>query len=98
VCAIQAAEGLRPAGQLQRWVTSNILASLEQRASTAKRLRRGEKPAAVIVRPRSVRVFEAMPGVVEAAVVVAHGERTRAVTVRLEWHHHRWLATHLQFL
>lgn len=98
VCAIQASEGLRPVGQLQRWVTAQILDAVEQRARTAERLRRGRAVTNTSVFARSARAFEAAPGVVEAAVVVVQGQRTRAVSVRLEWRHKRWLATHLMFL
>ncbi|MBP2355434.1 hypothetical protein JOF29_006544 [Kribbella aluminosa] len=45
---------------------------------------------------RSVRVFVPEPGIAEVAAHVRHGERSRAVALRLEVRRNRWVCTALE--
>ena len=90
---LEVVAGERPAGQLQRWVTSEIRETLARRGAAALRHPAGKGRPPQCRRVRSVRVTEPAPGVVEASAVVIGGVRARAVALRLEVVRGRWLAT-----
>jgi hypothetical protein len=89
--------GLRSAFQVQRWVDGPVFEALRQRGDAAARMNRGKKTIPVHPHVRTIRTFELSPGIVEATVVVKT-DRTRAVALRLQWHHGRWMATSLTFV
>ena len=86
--------GARPAGQLARFVTLDVLDDLERWTG---RLSRAQ---GVTTRPlvRSVHVSEPGDGVAEGCAVVDTGARRRALAVRLEGIDGRWRCTALEVL
>ncbi|MBF5081410.1 Rv3235 family protein [Quadrisphaera sp. INWT6] len=94
LAAVEVLTGARPAAQLVRWLTADVYAGLQQRASLALRVRGRRRTARAVV--RHVRVSSPRDGVVEAAVVVWDGERVRAAALRLEGVDHRWRVTALE--
>jgi Family of unknown function (DUF6459) len=85
--------GARPAGQLTRFATLEVLERLERRSDWRPRAGRG--PA---VRPivRSVHVCEPDDGVAEGCTVVDTGGRRRVLALRLEGLDGRWRCTAAQ--
>ncbi len=90
--------GLRPAPQVLRWTTAEVYAVVARRGALAARRAaegrsvRTRHPVAV----QRVRVCEPADGVAEAAVVVRHGPRVRAVAVRLVGQDGTWRVSALQ--
>ncbi|HEY0119940.1 MAG TPA: Rv3235 family protein [Cellulomonas sp.] len=94
LAAVEALSGIRPLAQLARWVSPTVYERTARRAAiTAPR---GE-PSPPARRPtvRRIRVFRLGPGAVEASVVIADGDRVRAVAVRIEPHRGAWRAEDL---
>lgn len=91
--------GVREVQQIARWVTEPVYELLLGRSLTARRqrARRSERgiPGFVV---GSVRTCHPADGVVEGAVVVRSGGRTRAVAVRLEGLDGGWRATAIRVL
>ena len=82
--------GFRPMGQLDaRVVPSVVTQVIDCRADAAAEPTR-RRPVV-----RSVRVSEPMPGAVEVSATVRHGERCRALALRLEGLDGRWQCTAL---
>lgn len=92
---VEVLAGSRPAGQLARHTTFEVLEMLEHWTG---RLARGADGRAAM-RPvvSSVRVSEPADGVAEAAAVIDTGPRRRALALRLEGRDGRWQCTHLVF-
>lgn len=92
---VEVLAGERPVAQLLRWTTDRVYADVTRRARALGRPtpagRRGRGRALV----RSVHLCEPRDGVVEAAVHVRHGGRSRAVALRLEGLDGRWRCTAL---
>jgi len=89
---VEVMSGLRPPPQVSRWTSPDVYAAICRRSAVA--LRRGpasRRPAVV----RRVRVQEPTDGVVEAAAVVVHQDRVRAMALRLEGLDRRWVVTEL---
>ncbi len=90
--------GLRPGPQLVRWTTPEVYAVVARRgALVARRAAEGRAPRTrhpVVV--HRVRVCEPADGVAEAAVVVRHGPRVRAVAIRLVGQDGTWRVSALQ--
>jgi hypothetical protein len=87
--------GARPAGQLARHTTLDVLEHLERSAG-----RLGSRGAAApVLRPlvTSVHVSEPADGIAEACAVVDTGPRRRAIALRLEGIDGRWRCTDVQF-
>lgn len=90
--------GIRPATQVLRWTTPEVYAVLARRnARVARRIAEGRAPRTrqrlAVLR---VRVCEPVDGVAEAAVVVRHGPRVRAVAIRLVGQDGKWRVSALQ--
>ncbi|HEX3824990.1 MAG TPA: Rv3235 family protein [Mycobacteriales bacterium] len=85
--------GARPAGQLSRVATLDVLQLLERGAG-----RLGARPGAPPQRPivGSVHLSEPRDGVAEACAVVDTGPRKRALALRLEGIDGQWRCTALQ--
>ncbi|MDR1151720.1 MAG: Rv3235 family protein [Bifidobacteriaceae bacterium] len=98
VSTAQAARGCRPVSQLHRWVSREILESLQVKAQRVHRINRGREPQRMHIHVRRIRISEPAFGVVEAAVVMDDGRRPYAVAMRLEWRRDRWLASVLHVL
>jgi hypothetical protein len=90
--------GARPAPQVVRWTTPEVYAvvarrgALVARRAAEGRSRRTRHPVVI----RRVRVCEPADGVAEAAVVVGHGPRVRAVAIRLVGQDGTWRVSALQ--
>lgn len=93
----EVAQGTRPAGQLRKWVTPKVLATLRpQVASTkASRARSGRTTPAVVKR---VRVDQPTDGVAEVAAVVRSRRRAYALALRLEGWDGRWICTQAEWV
>jgi len=91
---VEVLAGARPAGQLARHTTLDVLDQLERWTG---RLARGADGRAAL-RPivASVHVSEPADGVAEACAVVDTGPRRRALALRLEGLDGRWRCTELQ--
>lgn len=89
---LEVGDGTRPAGQLSRWVTAEILDRFTRRGVLARRRLQRQRP----VRVRTLRVCQPADGVAEVAAVVDHGGRVRAVAARLCGVDGRWLMTALE--
>jgi hypothetical protein len=87
--------GSRPAAQLARYATLDVLDALE--LSTGRLARHPDGTVALRPVVASVRVSEPADGVAEACAVVDTGPRRRALALRLEGLDGRWQCTELQF-
>lgn len=105
--AVEIVGGDRPATQLLRWTTSEVYADLHRRAQLVARAG-GHQPGAGRVQPvrpqvRSVRTCFVAPGIVETAVHVRYGGRSRALAARFELRRTRheptprWVCTVMDF-
>lgn len=92
--AVEVCAGLRPASQLVRWVSDDVLATLSRRGALAGRRDARSSPRRAIV--RTVRVCQPRDDAVEACAVVADRDRVRAVALRLEGLDGRWRVTAFQ--
>lgn len=90
--------GARPAPQVVRWTTPEVYAVVARRSAlVARRVAAGSGPRGrQRLQVLRVRVCEPADGVAEAAVVVRHGNRVRAVAIRLEGQDGKWRVTALQ--
>lgn len=92
---VEVLAGDRPLLQLMRWLDIEVYEQLA--AHVTARPGRPGRPGPVRA-VRSVHLCVPLPGVVEAAVVVASGPRARAVAVRLEGAPGRWRCTRMSML
>lgn len=90
--------GVRPAPQVVRWTTPEVYAVVARRSAlAARRVSEGRAPRTrQRVAVRRVRLCEPVDGVVEAAVVVQHGTRVRAVALRLVGQDGKWRVSAFQ--
>lgn len=79
---------------IYRWVSPEARQRLEKQRSLARRA--GRTP--VIAHVQRIRVERVSEDAAEAAVIVEIAGRSRAVAIRLETVHGRWLATHIDVL
>ena len=93
---VETVGGQRPVSQLVRWTSAEVYRDVERRALL---VRRASGAAHRTVRPqvRSVHVCRPSTEVAEVSVHVRHGQRSRAVALRLERRGERWLCTVLEF-
>jgi hypothetical protein len=93
--AMEVAGGLRSAGQLIRWTTPEVHATLVRRGALTARAKRG---AATTSKPRvrALVTCAPRPGVCEVSAVIAEPDRVRAVAFRMEGLHGRWRVTDLE--
>jgi hypothetical protein len=87
--------GVRPAAQLARYATLDVLAHLEHSSGRLAHRVNGAAPLRPVV--ASVHVSEPADGVAEVCAVVDTGPRRRALALRLEGLDGRWRCTELQF-
>lgn len=89
--------GVRPAPQVVRWTTPEVYAVVARRgALVARRNTQGRAARRHRVQVIRVRVCEPADGVAEAAVIVRHGERVRAVAMRMVGQDGKWRVAALQ--
>lgn len=91
--------GRRSLQQLMPFTTEDVYDEIQYELSRlrARHIRRG-LPLPSPARVQSVHVGEPADGIAEATAVVRHGERHRAVALRLEGTDGRWQCTALQLL
>jgi hypothetical protein len=89
---VEVMAGLRPPPQLVRWTSPEVYAVLCRRSHVAARRALPRRPAIV----RRIRVQEPADGVAEAAAVVVHHDRVRALALRLVGLDRRWVVVQLQ--
>lgn len=99
--AVEIVGGDRPSSQLLRWTSAEVYEDLARRAQLVARAGQHRPGIARVqpVRPKVVGVhtFLIEPGVVEAALRVRYGQRSRALAARFEWNDERWICTALEF-
>lgn len=88
--------GDRPLPQLMRWTDETVFADLSRRTTALAQAGAGRRGPRNRVGVRSVRICEPRDGVIEAAVHVRQGHRSRALALRLEGLDGRWRCTALQ--
>ena len=99
--SVEIVGGDRPVSQLLRWTSAPVYVDLQRRALLVARAG-GHQPGvgrAQPVRPHVVSVHTSIvsPGVAEASARVRYGARSRALALRFEKHHDRWLCTAMEF-
>ncbi len=94
--AVEVVAGQRPVLQLLRWTDEHVYGDLERRAALVAQAR-GTAARRVHAQVRSVHVCRPHPDVAEVSVHVRHGDRSRALALRLERHRDRWRCTVLLF-
>ena len=98
--ALEVVAGMRPSSQLVRWLSPTVYADLRRRTYLLALATHREPERAHPVRARlqSLHATYPVPGVLEAAVHVRHGHRSRALAVRFEQRAERgWVCTALDF-
>jgi len=99
--AVEIVGGDRPASQLLRWTSAEVYADLARRAQLVARAGHHRPGVARVqpVRPKVVGVHIAAidRDVVEAALRLRYGARSRALAARFEWLEERWVCTALEF-
>ena len=99
--SVEIVGGDRPVSQLLRWTSAPVYADLQRRAQLVARAG-GHQPGVGRVQPVrphvvSVHTSVVSPGVAEASARVRYGARSRALALRFEKHHDRWLCTAMEF-
>jgi hypothetical protein len=100
--ALEVVGGVRPSSQLVRWLSPEVYADLRRRThllalATSRDPGQGQQHP-VRARLHSLHASYPVPGVLEAAVHVRHGNRSRAVAARFEQRPSRgWVCTALDF-
>jgi hypothetical protein len=89
--------GDRPISQLVRFTDEAVFTDLNRRVRllglTTTASARGAKERSAV---RSVHVCKPAKGIAEVAAHVRHGNRSRAVALRLEIRRNRWICTALE--
>ena len=98
---IELLTGFRPTSPLSQWLLPEIHGALLNRVEMARRLNKHAAPdKSARVVSAHVKAVQAIKGgglqAVEAAVVVFDGKKSRAVALRLEPLHGRWVTTALE--
>jgi hypothetical protein len=96
IAVVEALDGVRPAGQLVRWVDHDVLCALQYRARAralhpCQQTPDPHRPRRAPLRIRALRWTEPANGVAEVAIVVAGRQRPVVLTLRLEGRDGRWL-------
>lgn len=89
----EVAAGVRPAGQLSRWVERRQLERLSDRGAAMRRhpsAANGEHQWRTV---RSVRLCPVADGIIETSAVLVGESRSRAIAIRFEAVGERWLVT-----
>jgi hypothetical protein len=98
---VEVVGGLRPVSQLVRWTSREVFRDLERRARLVQRATTpGDATlplrSTALAQVRSVHVSRPSPQVAEVSVHVRHGQRSRALALRLDLHQDRWVCTALE--
>lgn len=92
---VETLKGLRPAGQMQRWLEAEVYRKVLQRAQIMGRARSESATPAGAVQPQrlrfhSERTTHARAGAWEVCLVFSDDQRVRACALRLQAHRRRW--------
>lgn len=90
---LESMDGLRPANQLNRWVTPEIRERVARRGIRSRQ--RHQRPGGAL-QIRTLRVCAPVDGVAEVAAVIGYRARVRAVALRMSGVDGRWLITALE--
>jgi hypothetical protein len=93
---VESIGGDRPVTQLVRWTSRRVYLDLERRVQLGHLARPTTRSRAMRPQVRTVHVCQPHPECAEVSVHVRHGERSRALAVRLERREDRWLCTALE--
>ncbi len=88
----------RPVAQLVRWTDPTVYQSLALRYLPHAQRDVNRRRVPVAEQVRSVHVCEPADGVAEVSVVIAGGERPRALAFRIEGWRGRWVCTALDWI
>ena len=88
----------RPVAQLVRWTDPSVYQALALRYVPRARRDVNRRRVPVAEQVRSVHVCEPADGVAEVSVVIAGGERPRAMALRIEGWKGRWVCTALDWI
>lgn len=99
---VEVVGGHRPVVQLVRWTSREVFRDLERRTRLVQRAATpdGESlplRSAHLAQVRSVHVSRPSAQVAEVSVHVRHGQRSRALALRLDLQEGRWVCTALEF-
>lgn len=99
--AVEIVGGDRPVAQLVRWTSERVFAELERRSQLVSRAG-GALPGTRRIQPVRPRVHTVHtcflgPDVIESAVHLRYGPRSRAIALRLERTSDRWVCTALEW-
>lgn len=100
--AVEILGGTRPASQLARWTTPDVVERFEQRAAMLRLVQEQYRDRAALFevhrapRVRRIRVCTPAPGCYEASLVVEESVRARAVALRIEKINRQWRVVHLE--
>jgi Family of unknown function (DUF6459) len=94
---VEVLAGVRPLPQLAPWVSEDVFAELQPRVRATER-RPHRASSRMRAQLRTLRLCEPADGVAEVSAVVQHGNRCRALALRLEGLDGRWRCTALEFV
>lgn len=100
--AVEILGGTRPASQLARWTTQEVVDRFEQRAAMLKLVQEQYRDRSALFeihrapRVRRIRVYSPAPQCYEAALVIEESVRSRAVALRIENVNRQWRVVHLE--
>ena len=93
---VESVGGQRPVTQLVRWTSPQVYRDLDRRALLVRQALDG-RARAVHPQVRSVHVSRPTSEAAEVSVHVRHGQRSRALALRLERKRDRWCCVALEF-
>lgn len=100
--AVEILGGTRPASQLARWTTPDVVDRFEQRAAMLRLVQEQYRDRSSLFeihrapRVRRVRVCSPAPECYEACLVIEESVRARAVALRIERINRQWRVVHLE--
>ncbi|WP_431813852.1 Rv3235 family protein [Kocuria sp. cx-455] len=100
--AVEILGGTRPATQLARWTTPDVVERFEERAAMLRLVQEQYRDRASLFevhrapRVRRIRVCSPAPECYEASLVIEESVRARAVAVRIERINRQWRVVHLE--
>ncbi|GAA4704357.1 MULTISPECIES: Rv3235 family protein [Kocuria] len=100
--AVEILGGTRPATQLARWTTPDVVERFEERAAMLRLVQEQYRDRASLFeihrapRVRRVRICSPAPECYEASLVIEESVRARAVALRIERINRQWRVVHLE--
>lgn len=94
---VEVVAGVRGVQQLRRSTTDEVFADLCARVAVLHRAAGEQRGRRLNAQVRSLHVFSPTPTAAEVSVHVRHGQRSRAIAVRLELGERGWRCVAVQF-